>query len=301
MFTDCLTLMRLFIAIFLTTIASLQLSAQLVDLIRLEHTYIPSEGSSFQFNRTRFAFNYPVQLKKPGSYFFFGLDYSAIDLEFTDQISEFDQSKTDKFKVLDLNFTYTYKIDNDWRFAARVVPGFSSNLEESGFLFDDTFMSGTMVFIKDKKDSAHVKKPFRIIVGMAYSGTSGIVFPIPFVSFYKKFHPKWSYNLGVPTTNLQFHASEKVRVKLLAQIDGFTSNLQEGLLINDKRLAERMRMNLILVGMRYEYKLTKNIESYLNVTHSLRTRIQMRANRQNILTFDKKKVFHFTAGIRLKV
>jgi hypothetical protein len=292
--------MRLLLIIVILFQFSSGLNAQLVDLVRLEYTTIPGSGSDFEFNRKRFAFNYPFKLKNE-AYMFLGLEYNAINLEFKDEIMEFDQTKTDEFRLLDLNFTYTYKIDDDWRFAARVIPGFSSNLEGDGFLFEDTFLSGTMVFIKDKKDTKEVSKPFRLIVGIAYSGTSGIVFPIPFVSFYKKFHPKWSYNLGVPTTNLQFHASNRVRVKLLGQLDGFTSNLQQGLLVNDKRLAERMRMSLILVGMRYEYKITNYIESYFNATHSLRTRIQMRANRRNILSFDKRKVFHFTLGVRFKL
>lgn len=275
-------------------------NAQLIDILRVEYTTIPGIGSDFDFDRKRVGFNYPIELKNE-AYVFFGLEYNAIGLNFKDSIPNFDQTKTDQFRLLDVNLSYTYKIDDNWRFAARIVPGFSSNLETDEFLFDDTFISGTLVLIKDKKASDDVKKPYRIIVGVAYSNTSGVVFPIPFISYYKKFHPKWSYNLGVPTTNLQFHASERFRLKLLAQIDGFTSNLQEGLLVNEDRFAERMRMNLVLAGLRYEYKLTHHIEMYLNTTHSLRTRIQMRANRRTILSFTKKKVFHFTGGVRLKI
>ncbi|MEP1096089.1 MAG: DUF6268 family outer membrane beta-barrel protein [Cyclobacteriaceae bacterium] len=288
----------------LTTICLLLIwsiaNAQLVDIVRVEYTSVPGVGSDFDFNRKRIAFNYPVKLKNE-TYLFFGLEYSAIDLNFKDSIPNFDQTKTDEFRLLDMNLTYTYKIDENWRFAARLVPGFSSNLVTNEFLFDDTFISGTMVFIKDKKASTDVSKPYRIIVGVAYSNTSGVVFPIPFLSFYKKFHPKWSYNLGVPTTNIQFHASERFRLKFLGQLDGFTSNLQEGLLVNEERLAERIRMNLVLVGLRYEYKLTHNIEMYLNTTHSIRSRIQLRANRRTFLSFTKRKVFHFTGGIRLKI
>ncbi len=292
--------MRSILCAFCLLLLAFSVNAQLVDIVRVEYTSVPGIGSDFDFNRKRVAFNYPVKLKKD-TYFFFGMEYSAIDLNFDDQIMQFDQSKTDEFRLLDVNLTYTYKIDDNWRFAARLVPGFSSNLETNEFLFDDTFISGTMVLIKDKKAAEDVKKPYRVIFGVAYSNTSGVVFPIPFISFYKKFHPKWSYNFGVPTTNLQFHASERVRLKFLAQLDGFTSNLQEGLLVNDERFAERIRMNLLLVGLRYEYKITHNIEMYLNTTHSIRSRIQLRANRRTILSFTKKKVLHFTTGVRLKI
>ncbi|MEP5610992.1 MAG: DUF6268 family outer membrane beta-barrel protein [Cyclobacteriaceae bacterium] len=292
--------MRLILSLACLLLIQPFVNGQLVDIVRVEYTTVPGIGSDFDFNRKRIAFNYPVKLKNE-AYLFFGLEYSAIDLNFNDSIPNFDQTKTDEFRLLDVNLTYTYKIDEDWRFAARLVPGFSSNLETNEFLFDDTFISGTMVLIKDKKEAPDVPKPYRIIVGVAYSNTSGVVFPIPFISFYKKFHPKWSYNLGVPTTNLQFHASERFRLKLLGQLDGFTSNLQEELLVNEERLAERIRMNLLLVGLRYEYKLTDHVEMYLNTTHSIRSRIQLRANRRTILSFTKRKVLHFTGGVRLKI
>ncbi len=292
--------MRLIVGIICLSCVCSFSSAQLVDIVRLEYTTVPSIGSDFDFSRQRFAFNYPIKLKDE-KYLFFGLEYNSIHLNFKDSIPNFDQTKTDQFRLLDVNLTYTFKINDNWRFAARLVPGFSSNLVTKEFLFDDTFVSGTVVFIKDKKASKEVIKPYRVIVGMAYSNTSGFIFPIPFISYYKKFHPKWSYNLGVPTTNLQYHANERLRFKLLGQLDGFTSNLQEGLLINDERLADRIRMNLLLLGLRYEYKLTHNIEMYLNTTHSVRSRIMLRATRENILSLAKQKVFNFTGGVRLKI
>ena len=277
-------------------------NSQLLDLIRIEYTTVPAQSADFEFQRKRFMVNYPIKLKEEGTYLFVGLDYSSIDLEFKDNVNTFDRTQTDDFSLLDVNIVYTTPVDENWRFAARIVPGFSSNLEGKNLLFEDMFLSGAMVFIKDKKEAPGVPKPYRVILGMAYSGTSGIIFPIPFVSYYKKFHPKWSYNLGVPTTNLQFHASEKVRFKVLGQIDGFTSNLQDELLVNNDGLAERLRMSLILVGLRYEFKIAKNIEFYLNTTRSLQTRIQFRAsNRNTILQLDKNKVFHFSSGIRLKI
>ena len=292
--------MKVFLAVCVAFFSLSFSYGQLVDIARVEYTVIPGKSSDFNYNRKRFAFNYPVKVKKD-AYFFFGLEYSQVDLEFKEEPSAFDASQTDDFRLMDINLTYTYKIDEDWRFAVRLVPGWSSNLESGDFLFDDTFLSGTMVFIKDLKASKDVKKPNRLIVGVAYSNTSGVIFPIPFVSYYRKFHPKWSYNLGVPTTNLQFHASERVRVKLLGQLDGFNSNLQNGLTVNEDLNAERFRLTMILMGMRYEYKVTHNIEWYLNTTHSLNTIIQLRKTRDNLYTLPQSKVWHFTTGLRLKI
>ncbi len=292
--------MRLITFIILLVAAQSICQAQLADLIRLEYSKVPADDSGFEYNRQRFLFNYPVKLKE-GTYIFMGVDYSSIELDFEQQITAFDQQKTDRFRLLDVNFTFTYPIDEDWRFAARLVPGFSSNLDSRSLLFEDMVISSAIVWIKDKKEAPDVPKPFRIIFGLAYSGNSGIPFPIPFVSYYKKFHPKWSYNVGVPTVNLQYHASERWRFKLYGRVDGFNSNLQNGLLVNDETLAQRINMNLFLGGLRYEYNIGQNLELFVTTLYIFRNRIQLRRVRNNILELDGSERFHYKTGIRLKV
>lgn len=291
--------MRINLSIILTTLIALSTHAQLLDLVRLEYTTVPGSNSNFDYQRKRVLFNLPIKVKED-AYFFAGIDYSSIDLNFSETISSFDQDKTDQFRLLDLNLTYTFKV-HDWRFAARLIPGFSSNLEEGGLLFDDTVLSGVIAFVKDKKQNSDKAKPYRIILGMAYSGNGGIPFPIPFVSFYKKFHPKWSYNIGVPTSNLQFHASDKVRFKVFSTLDGFNSNLQDGLVVDGTRTAEQIRMSLILLGLRYEYNLAKNVEMFVNTTRTLNPRVQLRSGRKNIFALDQQGAYHFRGGIRLKI
>ncbi|MEQ9405744.1 MAG: DUF6268 family outer membrane beta-barrel protein [Cyclobacteriaceae bacterium] len=292
--------MKVLICLFVSLLSATAVNSQLLDLLRIEYTNALGDDSNFDFQRKRFLFNYPVPTGRTG-YLFLGLDYSAIDLDLHDEVSGFDKTRTDDFRLLDFNLTYTSLINDDWRFAARFVPGFSSNLEGTGLLFEDVFFSGAVVFIKDKKESSDVLKPFRIIMGLAYSGNSGIVFPIPFLSFYKKFHPKWSYNVGVPVTNLQFHATELFRIKLFGRLDGFNSNLQDGIMVNVTESANRIRMSLVLAGFRYEYKLAERIELYLNTTRSLTGRLQLRNGRDNILRLDRANVFHYNGGIRVKI
>ena len=198
--------------------------AQFLDLARVEYTYVPGTKTNFEYSRIRTLFNMPMRIKE-GTYFFMGLDYSRIQMEFEEDVDSFDKSETDDFTLVDVNFAYTFPINNDWRFGIQVTPGLSSNFENK-LEWDDAVISSIIAFNKDKKDDPPSgKKPFRIIIGAAYSGNSGIPFPIPFLSFYKKFKPKWSYNLGAPISNLQWHTSEKVRMKLFATLDGFNANL----------------------------------------------------------------------------
>jgi len=244
-------------------------------------------------------FNRPFRIHDE-AYFFAGIDYSNIQLSFTDDVDSFDKEETDDFSLLDLNFTYTYQMNEDWRFAAQVSPGISSNLEK-GLEWQDFVFSGVVVFIKDKKAAKDVRKPFRIIIGAAFSGNGGIPFPIPFISFYKKFHPKWSYNLGAPISNFQYHASEKFRLKLFATLDGFNSNLQNDQLVSSGEVANRIRLNMVLLGSRFEYKLSDHVESFLTVTRSINPSIQLRQGRERIISLSTADVMHYRLGVRFKI
>ena len=142
-----------------------------------------------------------------------------------DETPSFDKEALSDFQLLDINIGYTAPLKNDWRLGVRLTPGFSSNLTANDLSLEDVIISGDVVFIKDKKESKDVKKPWRLILGASYSGNRGFPFPLPFISYYRKFHSKWSYNLGIPKTNLQYHASSKHRFKLYTELDGFTANL----------------------------------------------------------------------------
>ena len=196
-------------------------SAQLSDLAKIDYTRLPKGSSDVGYDRLRGLFNYPIKINE-GSFFLVGLDYSKIELSFDRRIDAFDIDAIEDFQLLDLNIGYTFKMNENWRFGARFTPGFSSNLVKN-LSFEDAVFSGDIVFIKDRRHDEKIKKPYRLILGVSYSGNRGIPFPLPFISYYRKFHSNWSYKLGVPKSNIQYHLSKKSRFKLVAELDGFTS------------------------------------------------------------------------------
>ncbi|GAB4229581.1 MAG: hypothetical protein Tsb0034_01220 [Ekhidna sp.] len=268
-------------------------------MARVEYTVVPGTNSNFEYNRKRVLFNYPFKVKE-GTYFFAGVDYSHIHMEFTEEVDSFNKEETDNFTLFDLNLTYSFPIKNDWRIGLQVTPGLSSNMESS-LEWDDMVISSVVAFIKDKKDQPDGKKPYRIIIGAAYSGSSGVPFPIPFISFYKKFRPRWSYNLGAPVSNLQWHTSNQVRMKLFATLDGFNSNLHRNQVVNDNQETNRLRVNMILLGTRYEFKFSEHIESFVTITRSFNPVVQLRRNRMDVLTLSTEDVMHYRIGIRCKI
>ncbi|MDO1501668.1 DUF6268 family outer membrane beta-barrel protein [Winogradskyella maritima] len=275
--------------------------AQLADLARLDYTILPATDSDFEFNRTRASFNYPIKLNDKQAYLFLGLDYSNINITFGDNEVPFDKEELNGFQLIDLNIGYTFKINKKWRFGARFTPGVSSNLRASDLDTDDVVFSGDVVFINDKKNDPSARKPNRLILGVSYSQNRGFPFPLPFISYYRKFTEKFSYNLGVPKSNFQYHISDAHRLKLYAQLDGFTSNIQQGTLITGEQ-PERFNMSLILSGLQYEFHFKEHFEFYLRSAYILDRSVQLLDSGNNeIFEIDNSNGFSLRTGLRIKI
>ena len=276
--------------------------AQLSDLARVDYTYIPKDGSDIEYMGLRVLFNYPIKLKKEGEYLLLGLDYSNIHLRMANNNLQINKESIDDFKLFDLNIGYTKPLKNDWRLGVRFKPGLSTNLESRALQFEDVVFSGDLVFIRDRKKTNYNKKPNRLILGISFSESRGIPYPLPFISYYRKFHSKWSYNIGIPKMNLQYHTSDKSRFKLYAALDGFTSNLQNGVLIENDKVAERMNMSLILGGLKYEYHFLDHFEFFVLSSYIISNSVRLKdSNNNNVVSLNNANSTYFRTGIRLKI
>ena len=179
--------------------------AQLTDLGRIEYTHFPQRNSDNSFRRFRVLANLPIKLNDNGSYLVAGAEFRTVTFEHEDRLVP-NVEPIGNFKSYELSVGYTFKMNENWRFAAKVGTMFSSNFETNKILNDDMLYSGSVFFIKDMKDQ---EVPWRLILGLRYSTTAGRPFPLPFVNYYKKFHPSWSYGLGVPKTNLKYYINNK--------------------------------------------------------------------------------------------
>tara|TARA_R110000868_G_scaffold47983_8_gene156607 strand:- start:2953 stop:3831 length:879 start_codon:yes stop_codon:yes gene_type:complete len=288
-----------FLLFFLFSISFLS-QAQLSDLARVDFTFIPNKGSDVEYTRSRFLINYPIKLKKEGEYVLLGIDYSNVHLRFKSDELPFERSLLNDFKLLDFTIGYTKPLNNGWRLGVRFQPGISTNLTAKNLNSNDLVFSGDVVFIK--KFENDFDKPSRLIVGLSYSQNRGYVFPLPFISYYKKFRPDWSYNLGIPKTNLQYHLSDKHRFKLFGQLDGFTSNIQNGALVNGTDTAEIINMSLINGGLQYEYHFTNHLQLDLRAAYNFSLNNKLKDGSNNTLfTIDNDSRSYFRAVLRFKI
>ena len=289
-----------FVLIIILALGSSRSHSQLSDLARIDYTILPAGNSSIEYNRIRALFNYPIKLKKEDAYLFLGLDYSNIQV-IIDENSSFNEDELNDFQLLDLNIGYTQPLKNDWRLGIRATPGLSSNLTADDLSIKDIVISGDVVFIKDKTKNT-TTKPWRLIVGASYSGNRGFPFPLPFISYYRKFREKWSYNLGIPKTNIQYRVSEIHRLKLFVQLDGFTSNLQQGVVINNQEIAESINMSIVVGGLQYEWHIIDHVEFYARAAYILSNRVELRdGSRDQLRELDNDNSLYLRTGVRLKI
>lgn len=290
--------------IVIVAIPFVSLKAQVTDLARLEYTYIPQANSDNDVNRIRAFVNYPIQLGWEGSFLVIGVEYRNLGLDFNDPVP-FNLDALGQFQMFRSSVAFTYKMKKNWRFAAKAGVEINSNFEENKIISDDVNFTGAVFFIKDKSGD-EIEKPSRFILGLNYSTNAGRPFPIPVINYYKKIRPNWSYSVGTPKTNIKHFFDKKHGVQAYITLDGFFSNIQNNLAIeNDDgsiSTAENISMTLVLGGLGYEYYFTKNLVAYLYGGHTLFNEIRMRdADRNNLYKINEKNTIYLRSGIKFKI
>ena len=284
---------------------SLSAFCQSTDLARLEYTYFPQKNSDNSFRRMRAQVAYPIALKKEGSYLIAGLEYRNVQFKY-EYPELFETRDLDRFQSFTASLGYTFKMDELWRFGAEGGVKLASNFTQADILKDDLIYTGAVYFIKIKEDERYYE-PWRLILGLQYSTTTGFPFPLPIVNYYKRWDEKWSYMLGTPKSNLKYYFNDRQEVQLFLTLDGFFSNIQNnfdatpGNNTNDP-VAESMSMTILLSGLGYEFSFTDHLKFYLYGGHTLINDIRFRdADRNNIYTINDTNTFYARSGLKFTI
>ena len=91
-------------------------------------------------------------------------------------------------------------------------------------------------------------------------------------------------------------------MKLFAQLDGFTSNVQNGALVNDTDVAELINMSLINGGLQYEYHFTEHFQLDLRAAYNFSLSNKLKDGDNNtILTIDNDSRSYLRAVLKFKI
>lgn len=273
-------------------------SAQLTDLARLEYSFIPSSKSEDQYTRLRLMLNYPIELKKD-TYFVVGAEYNRIILNLNEPYP-FNNEQLSTLNIIDLNLGYTFKTSEFWRFGFRVTPRIASTLNTK-ITSDDIFLNGGVFAINDRTDDPTAQKPHRWVYGLTYNTTAGVPIPLPFLNYFRRINPKWSYSVGIPKSNIKRYFGEKSVLQLYSTLDGYFANLQQPITVDGKQ-ANNISLSIAVAGLGYEYNLTKHLIAYMYTGYTFRLRNVLRSDdRDEIFTLTERNAFYLRSGIKFKI
>ncbi len=272
--------------------------AQLTDIARLEYSFIPKSKSEDQYTRVRALVNYPIKTSED-CYLVVGAEYNRIILNLEDTYP-FDRSLIETINIIDLNIGYTFKTSENWRLAFKANPRVASTLIDK-MTFEDVFFNGGVFAINDRREDESVKRPFRLIFGLTYNATTGVPFPLPFVSYYRRINYHWSFSAGVPKSNVKYYFTDSNILQAFVSLDGYFAHLQRPLTINGRQV-DNISLSVAVGGLGYEYCFTKNLVAYGYAGYTFRLNNVLRDNNRNeVFKLDDVNAFYLRTGIKFKI
>jgi|SRR5690606_28370284 len=232
--------------------------AQSTDIFRVEYLNIPENDAGIETQRYKVLFNLPIKLSEKKDYLVTGMEYNRLDMGYSRELS-FDRRELNRFHIVDLNLGLITPWNPNWNLVTILTPRLASNLV-NGAEGGDFFMNATAAFWKE---SPHGPRPFRIILGLTYNSTTGLPVPLPLVSYHRKFHPDWSFTLGVPRSDLHYWLGKKHVLELALFLDGYFMNIQNNIPMSDGQSASKISMTSLLGTLGYQYRVSDKMTFFV--------------------------------------
>lgn len=270
--------------------------AQSTDIMRLEYTMLPKNDTEIQVARWRFLFNLPIKVA-PDQYLVTGAEYNQIDFDNSGTLP-FDGSELKTLHVIDFNLGYIFKWNSDWRFVGFVSPRLASNFVD-GVQSDDLRLNLSAAFWKEKPDA---DKPFRLVLGLSFNSATGMPFPLPLVNYYRRFHPKWAFVLGVPKSSFRHYFNDRHIVETAVFLDGYFVNIQNNIMLADGSTGSTISLSAVVSAFEYQYKISKKLSFYGLAGYSFFQNGLLRDDkRNNVYVLNKEGNIYFRTGLKISI
>ena len=126
-------------------------------------------------------------------------------------------------------------------------------------------------------------------------------YPLPFISYYRRVNEKWSYNAGIPKSNLKYFFSEKSMLQVFATLDGYFANIQQPIDVDGQKV-DNISLSVAVAGLGYEYCFTKHLVTYVYSGYTFRLNNVLRnSDRDEIFGLNELNAFYFRTGIKFKI
>ena len=277
-------------------LAAVHLTAQSTDLARIEFTSLPQGPSEVDSERYRALINFPIKVGQE-DYFILGGDYSLIDFT-SENTLPFNDSDLRKLHVIDFNMGYVGRWNDNWRYIWFFTPRVASNLVD-GLDLSDILINATISLWKERQD---LDKPFRLVLGLSYNSTAGIPVPLPLVSYQRRFHPNWTFTLGIPKSQLRHNLNERHLIDLALFLDGYFVKLQNEIMVPGGERAEAISLSAVVGTLGYQWKWNDYLSFYVQVGHTIRQKGILRdANRNNVFLINSEESLYVRSGFKVSI
>ena len=273
-----------------------QAFAQSPDIFRLEYMLMPKNKAEAELSRYKLVANVPLKVRDTDN-IIIGTEYNYLAYDIGDN-APFDNEGIINLHIIDLNLAYVYKYKDDWRFIGVLTPRLSSTLTNS-LENGDVSVNVTVGAFKDKQQ---IDKPIRLVLGIAYNSTVALRVPLPIIYFEKKFHPKWTYVVGVPKMGLKHHLKENHMIQTEFILDGYFVNLQNNIILPNTGFASSISSSAALITIGYQYNISKNMSFYGYAGHTIfQDGVLRDQDRNDIFTLNDEPSLYFRTGFRIGI
>ncbi|RRQ49116.1 hypothetical protein DZC72_00325 [Maribacter algicola] len=284
-------------ALFLMIFVNFTFLGQTPDVFRAEYMLMPENRAGVETSRIKLLANVPIAVRGKRDFIVLGSEYNRYNFEVPDTLFP-NAGDLRKLHVIDINFAYVYKISEEWRMVGVVTPRWSSNFVKE-LQEDDFNINYTVGAYQDKKD---IEKPFRLVLGISYNSNSPVQVPLPVLYYEKRFHPSWSYILGVPKTGMKYFTPKGHFFQTELFLDGYYVNIQNNILLSNNILSTDVSYTALLLTLGYQYKITKDMSVYLVGGYSLFQNGALRDDdRRDIFTLNDSAGLYFRTGFRIGI
>ncbi len=287
---------KIVVGILICAFFTLQVAAQSPDIFRLEYMMMPNNKVDTELSRFKLVANVPIKIRETDN-IILGGEYNYLSQEFGDN-RPFEMKRITSLHVVDLNLAYVYEYNEDWRFIGVATPRLSSTLTNN-LAQGDVSVNVTVGAFKNKQN---IDKPIRLVLGITYNSTVALRIPLPIVYYEKRFHPSWTYVVGVPKTGLKYHLKEKHMIQTEFILDGYFVNLQDNIVLPNTGIASSISSSAALFTIGYQYNITKNMSFYGYAGHTLFQKAVLRdQDRNDIFTLNDEPSLYFRTGFRIGI
>lgn len=271
--------------------------AQSTDILRFDYLNIPENDAGMKTQRYKALFNFPIKLNEKNDYLITGFEYNRFDMDYSKELP-FDKSELIRFHVIDFNAGIITKLNENWNFIAILTPRLASNLLD-GTTGEDFFMNATATIWKERPNA---DKPYRLVLGLTYNSTTGLPVPLPLINYYRRFHPNWSFTLGIPRTNFRHHINKKHLVELALFLDGYYINLQNDVIMENGEVASKISLTALVGSIGYQYNISNRMALFATLGRSVIQEGILRNDDQgSVYLLNNESSFYIRTGFKIGI